>query len=471
MLSVAILVPFFHSFFNRANLGHREAMMSVAWNSCGWGQFRRAAFAAFTILVAAAGQAQTSATTAKRVAAAQPSRSGRVVLYASMGSELTQYDVDVESATLVKRGSVTLPANVQEAWVHPSRQYLYVAWSNGGASYTPLGGLVSSGNQHGVHAFRIDPASGSLHPHGQSASLPSRPIHVTTDIPGAHVLVAYNGPSGVTVHRIAPDGAIGSQVKPPAPLDVGIYGHQVRVDPSNKIVILVTRGNGPAGDKPEDPGALKIFRYKDGLLTNLASIAPGGGFNFQPRHLDFHPSRRWVFVSLERQNKLQVYEKLKDDSLNPKPLFTKDTLADPGNVRPGQAASTVHVHPNGRFVYLANRASGTTEFEGKPVFVGGENNIAVYAIDQVTGEPTLIQNIDTRGMHPRTFALDSIGRILVAANLVPLLVRDGPNVNTVPASLAVYRVRGDGKLDFVHNYDVEAGGSRSLFWMGLVSLP
>jgi len=29
----------------------------------------------------------------------------------------------------------------------------------------------------------------------------------------------------------------------------------------------------------------------------------------------------------------------------------------------------------------------------------------------------------------------------------------------------------DGKLDFVRKYDVEASNSRSLFWMGLVSLP
>ena len=77
------------------------------------------------------------------------------------------------------------------------------------------------------------------------------------------------------------------------------------------MVILVTRGNGPSGTKPEDPGALKIFSYTDGLLMNRASIAPGGGLNFQPRHLDFHPSKPWVFVSLERQNKIEVYEKLK----------------------------------------------------------------------------------------------------------------------------------------------------------------
>ena len=398
------------------------------------------------------------------------SASGRAVLYAAVGAELTQYDVNVDTATLVKRGSITLPANVQEAVAHPSRQYLYIAWSNGGPSNITQGGAAPKGSQHGLSAFRIDPASGALLPHGAPAALPSRPIHVTTDIPGTHVLAAYNDPSGLTVHRIEPDGTVGTQVKPPAPLDVGIYGHQVRVDPSNKMVILVTRGNGPTATTREDPGALKIFGYNDGLLTNRLSIAPGGGFNFQSRHLDFHPSRPWVFLSLERQNKLDVFESLKDGTLSRTPLFSKDTLNDPSNVRPGQALGTIHVHPNGRFVYLANRASGTTDFHGQSVFVGGENTIAVFAINQDTGEPTLIQNADTRGIHTRTFALDPTGRILVAANMMELHVRGANGLSTVPASLAVFRVRGDGKLDFVRKYDV-AVGSRNMFWMGITALP
>ena len=265
------------------------------------------------------------------------SASGKVVLYAAVGTELTQYDVDVDTATLVKRGSITLPANVQEAVAHPSRQYLYIAWSNGGPSNIPQGNVAPRGNQHGVSAFRIDPVSGALLPHGAPAALRSRPIHLTTDIPGTHVLVAYNDPSGLTVHRIEPDGTIGTQLKPAAPLDVGIYGHQVRVDPSNKMVILVTRGNGPTATTPEDPGALKIFGYDDGLLTNRLSIAPGEGLNFQSRHLDFHPSGRWIFLSLERQNKLDVFERLKDGTLSRSPLFSKDTLTEPSNVRPGQA--------------------------------------------------------------------------------------------------------------------------------------
>jgi 6-phosphogluconolactonase (cycloisomerase 2 family) len=397
----------------------------------------------------------------------------RVALYAAVGPELTLYDVDIDAATLVKRTSVTLPASVQEAWPHPSKPLLYVAWSTTGPPSAAVPRVATqAGARHGVSAFSIDPRSGALHPHGEPASLPSRPIHMTVDKDGGHLLFAYNDPSGISVQKLERDGTIGSRVTQPTTLDGGIYAHQVRVDRSNNMVVLVTRGNGPTQDKPEDPGALKVFGYKDGVLRNRASIAPGGGFNFQPRHLDFHPSRPWVFVTLERQNKLQVYRSLDDGSLSAAPLFTKDTLADPGGAgRPGQAVSTVHVHPNGRFVYLANRASGTTEFQGMSVFAGGENSIAAFAINEDSGEPTLIQNIDTRGFHPRTFALDSGGRILVVGNQNQVAVRESNIVRTVPAGLTVYRVRDDGRLEFARKYDVETGGARNLFWMGLVSLP
>jgi 6-phosphogluconolactonase len=153
------------------------------------------------------------------------------------------------------------------------------------------------------------------------------------------------------------------------------------------------------------------------------------------------------------------------------PLFTKETLADPNDVRPGQVVASIHMHPNGRFVYVANRASGTEDLNRQRVFVGGENSIAVFAINPDTGEPSFLQNIDTRGIHPRTFALDPGGRILAVANQMSLLVRDGDGVRTVPASLTVYRIRGDGKLEFAHQYPVQTGGGGSLFWMGLVPLP
>jgi 6-phosphogluconolactonase len=397
-----------------------------------------------------------------RTAWTQPKMS-KAVFYASVGPALTLYQIDVDGAALSRQDSVTLPANIQYVWPHPSAQFLYVASSNGSAG---SGGI--KGDKHDLSALRIDPGSGALAPHGSPAALRSRPIHMSLDRTGAYALVAYNNPSSVSVHRINADGTVGEEIRQAGSLDTGIYAHQIRVTPSNSAAILVTRGNDSAGGKPEDPGALKIFSFKDGQLANLGSVAPGGGYGFGPRHLDFHPTQPFVYVSLERQNKLNVY-RVTGDNLDPHALFVTDTLAEPGHIRSRQAASTVHAHPNGRFVYVGNRASDPVEFQGQKVFPGGENNIAVFALDQATGAPTLIQNADVRGIHPRTFSLDPSGRMLVAANLMPMLVRDGDGVKTQPANLAVFRVGNDGKLDFARTYEVDSGGATQ-FWSGMVGL-
>jgi 6-phosphogluconolactonase len=385
----------------------------------------------------------------------------KTVVYASVGPELTQYDLDAASAVLTKRGTVTLPANVHYAWPHASRQFLYVASSD---SASGIGGPV--GHRHNVSAFRIDPASGALSPHGEPIALPTRPIHMTSDIPSRNLLVAFSNPSGLRVYRVNPNGTPGQEVAQKEPVDPGIYGHQVRVSLDNRLAILVTRGHDAAGGKPEEPGALKVFHYRDGLLTGEVSVAPGGGYGFGPRHLDFHPAKPWVYVSLERQNRLDTFA-LDADALSPTPSFRKDTLAEPRDIRGRQVAGTVHVHPNGRFVYVANRASSTVEADGRRVFAGGENTLAVYAIDPETGEPNPIQHVDTRGIHCRTFHIDPSGHVLVAAHIMGLPVKAGTAIREVPASLAMFRIGDDGKLDFVRKYDVDVG-DRQMFWMGMV---
>jgi 6-phosphogluconolactonase (cycloisomerase 2 family) len=385
------------------------------------------------------------------------SASARVALYASVGAELTHYSVNVEGAALVRGGTVSLPANVHYAWPHVSGRYLYVASSDSQPGVGP------PGEKHHVTALRVDPASGALSAHGEPIVLPSRPIHMTTDIPSEHLLVAFSNPSGIRVYRVNPDAAPGAEVAQPAPIDPGIYGHQVRVSPDNRLAILLTRGHDPAGSKPEEPGALKVFDYRNGLLTNEVSVAPNGGYGFGPRHLDFHPTKPWVYVSLERQNKLNMFE-IAGGALSPAPIFRKGTLAEPGNIRGRQAAGTVHVHPNGRFVYAVNRASATVEVVGRRVFAGGENTLAVYEIDAATGEPVPIQHIDTHGIHCRTFHIDPSGRMLVAAHIMALPVREAGAIRTVPASLAVFRIGDDGKLDYVRKYDVDVGGKRCSGW-------
>jgi hypothetical protein len=57
------------------------------------------------------------------------------------------------------------------------RRYFYVATSSSAPGYG------AAGTEHHVTAFRIDPESGALTPHGEPMRLPARPIHVSTDIP------------------------------------------------------------------------------------------------------------------------------------------------------------------------------------------------------------------------------------------------------------------------------------------------
>jgi len=388
----------------------------------------------------------------------------KTVFYASAGPELTQYEVNDGAATLTRSSSVNLPANVQYAWPHPSKPFFYVVSSNG----EPGGGNAPKGDKHVATAFHID-TTGALTAIGPMANLPSRPIHTSVDRSGRFLLIAYNDPSNVTVYRLNGDGTIGDLVIQREKPDTGIYAHQIRTTPANRTALLVTRGNNPMGGRSEDPGALKVFGFNDGQLTKLQSLAPNNGYGFGPRHLDFHPTLPFVYVSLERQNRLYTYGLQPDGTLSRDPLFMKNSLADPNNARLGQGAGTVHVHPGGRFLYQANRNSNVVDFQGRKVFAGGENNIAVWSIDERSGEPQLIQTIDGHGNQLRTFGIDPTGRMLVAASIQPILIRNGNSVSSLSAGLTVYRIGADGKLSFARKYDVDTAKGTQ-FWSGMVTL-
>ena len=387
-----------------------------------------------------------------------PESRTKLALYASVANELTHYDIDVAGATLARRDSVRLPANVQYVWPHASQPFLYAATSDSAS------GMGPAGANHHVSALRIDPGTGALSNHGQPIRLPTRPIHMATDIPSGHVLVAFNNPSAIHIYRINADGTPGAEVAQPNPIDAGIFAHQVRATPDNKGVILVTRGHDPAGPRAEEPGALMLWDFKDGVLSNQQKVAPNGGYGFGPRHLDFHPTKPWVYVSLERENRLDMFT-LEGGRPSERAAFRKNNLSQLGVPGARQAVGTVHVHPNGRFVYVANRASTTVDDGGRKIFAGGENTLAVYAIDPATGEPSVIQHVDTRGIHCRTFHIDPSGRLLVAAHIQGIALRDG---GEVPCCLSLFRIGDDGKLDYVRKYDVDVSGGRTQWWMGMV---
>jgi 6-phosphogluconolactonase len=396
---------------------------------------------------------------------AGPSGRRRTVFYQSVGDQLTHWDVDVDQAALTRRASITLPSNVQYVWPHPSRPYLYVSTSDAASGNAPNPGTV-----HRLAAVRVD-HTGALVLHGDPRPLPQRPIHNSVDATGVYALTCYNNPSNVTVHRIEADGTVGAQVPQTARIDMGIFAHQVLTMPGNRAAIMVTRGNRPETTRAEDPGALKIYHFKDGQLSPLANLPVGGkgGLGYGPRHLDFHPTQPWVYVSVESQHQPHMHGQ-DSDSLSAEPVFNKRSTIGTYGIDFPQAAGGIHIHPNGRVVYVSNRASATVEWNGKRVFRGGENTIAVFSIDQRTGEPTVVQHTDPQSYHIRTFSIDPSGRILVAASIVDMLVRDGNDVHHVPAALTVFRIADAGTLRFVRKYDVELRG-KFQWWSGFVGLP
>ena len=68
---------------------------------------------------------------------------------------------------------------------------------------------------------------------------------------------------------------------------MGIFGHQVRITPDGKTVILVCRGYDATENNPEQPGCLKLFHIQDDRLQTMKTINPSGGIGFGARHLTF----------------------------------------------------------------------------------------------------------------------------------------------------------------------------------------
>lgn len=380
----------------------------------------------------------------------------QVALFSAVGARVTRYQVDVDRATLEQRDRIGLPAGVQYAWPSPSAEFLYAACSDGRPG--------RPGREHFVVAVRIA-SDGQLSMQGEPVPLPTRPVHVSTDREGQHVLIVYPLPSGLCVRRINDDGSVGGEILQLSIPALGKTAHQVLTTPDGERCVLPVRGDDATARSPEYPGSLLVFAYREGRLEPAQVIAPNGGYGFGPRHAAFHPIRPWCYLSLERQNEIAFFDMSSAGFDGPK--LRRTTLANPAVVAPRQLAGAIHVHPNGRFVYVANRADAKVDVNGTEVFAGGENSIAVFEIDGCTGEPTLVQSENTRGMYPRTFCIDPSGRLLIVGNMVAYNERAGDSLRAVGAGHSVFRISPDGRLSFVRNYTVDVG-DELLFWIGIV---
>ena len=279
--------------------------------------------------------------------------------------------------------------------LHPSGRFLYsVSEMNERIEGRPAGAIA---------AFSIDPTSGELTALNMQPSGGSGPCHVIVDATGQYVLAANYASGGVVVIPIQADGSLGpstdyvqhegSSINPQRQQEP--HAHSINLDGSNKYALV------------PDLGIDKVVIYEFDVASGTlkpnsaqpwARTKSGAG----PRHLDFHPNQRFVYVGNELDSTVIVFE-FDASKGTLKEIQTLSTLPD-GYDESGAEKSwvaDVHVHPNGKTVYVSNR---------------GHDSIAIFDIDQDSGELTSTGYTSTQGKYPRNFAVDPEGNFLVAAN-------------------------------------------------------
>lgn len=276
--------------------------------------------------------------------------------------------------------------------IHPNGRFLYAANELADGSEAVLGQ---------VSAFAIDPIARKYSSLGTVSAKGDAPCHLMVLPDGSHTVVANYVGGNVAALPINAQGGIeeasGTAQHEGTGPNEGRQGaphaHMVHPFPNTADAFLAV-----------DLGIDQLIHYKlnkaDGQLQKIAhtTTMPGAG----PRHLDFHPVGKWVYVLNELNHTIEVFE-YKDVMQAFDRLQVISTLpADSDGV---SYPAAIKVHPSGKFLYASNR--GTTE---------EENSIAIFTIDQTSGNLTFQSVAHTEGNFPRDFELSPSGKYLLAAN-------------------------------------------------------
>jgi 6-phosphogluconolactonase len=249
----------------------------------------------------------------------------------------------------------------------------------------------------GVAAFDLNARSGELKPINQQSSVGPGPCHLVCDQAGKNVLVANYGGGSVAVLPVGPDGKLadasafvqhaGSGADEGR--QEGPHAHSVNLDAANKFAVVADLGLDKVLVYRFDPEHGKITPSEPPAVA----LPPGSG----PRHLAFHPNGKFAYVCSEMTSMLTAlsYDAARGEL---KILNTLSTL--PAPTKGNSTAETV-VHPNGKFVYTSNR---------------GHNSIAIFAIEEATGQIKAVGHQGEGIKTPRNFNIDPSGKWMVVAN-------------------------------------------------------
>ena len=249
-----------------------------------------------------------------------------------------------------------------------------------------------------MSAFAVDHETGILTFLNRQPSQGAGPCHVSVEQSGQYAITANYTGGSVAMLPIEQDGSlgpptdwvqhVGSSVNPDRQGEP--HAHSFTPDPANKFAL--------ACDLGLDQVLVYGLDLEQGALRPndppFATVHPGAG----PRHLDFHPNGRVVYVINEIGNTVTVFAYDQDRGALSE-MQTIPTL--PPDFTETSHTADVHVHPNGRFVYGSNR---------------GHDSIVIYAVDEADGTLSLVGHQSTLGEVPRNFVIDPTSTFLLAAN-------------------------------------------------------
>jgi 6-phosphogluconolactonase len=305
--------------------------------------------------------------------------------YTRLGSEgVYTLRLNGDTGELTQVSVATGLENPSFVALDPSGDHLYAV--------SESSGFNGSG---GITAFNVNRSTGELTQINQQSTGGPGPCHLMIDETDSVVIVTNYSGGSVSIHPLADDGSVGehsdfvqhvgSSVNQQRQQEA--HAHSVNIDNANKRAYVCDLGKDQVLTYDVD-----IANGKLSLAGTVDEVAGEG-----PRHFTFHPSGKYVYVNNELGNTITVYDLGSDGSLSPKQ--TESTIPDGWDGVTHTA--DIHVSPDGDFVYVSNR---------------GHDSIAIFSIDQSTGNVTAIGHESTQGETPRNFAITPDGKFLLAEN-------------------------------------------------------
>jgi 6-phosphogluconolactonase len=170
----------------------------------------------------------------------------------------------------------------------------------------------------------------------------------------------------------------------------GPHAHSAWFEPEDDAsVISVDLGTNELWFSKIDENSDKFIASEPQKLA----MATGAG----PRHLTFHPNKKYLYVLNELDNTISLVQKSETGDYQIKQTIT--TL--PENFTEFSKSADIHISSDGKFVYSSNR---------------GHDSIAIFAVNATNGNLTLLAFESTKGKTPRNFSLSNDENYVIVAN-------------------------------------------------------